>query len=666
MQARVFVWLAAPVLLVAGAAGFWVTRSHRVQPGFVHPSGLPASAPPDAAGIDEDDHAYSFRVPSGEPSSLTCEAARSIVAQVRGNLAYDPDPVAPHALAASTADWLDPHGLWSAAPDSPLEGVIEQHGAGLVRDLESEMGIQCQASREIGRALVPWTAELAARFDKERQAALHDTKSDKPATLTLAEQDSPFEDDTQTRSARDLASLLGFRVGVVERAMGAPLAPFVEAARARFFPALDEEGWQKVVLAAAVRAYVQLVDPHGAWAPLDEEASVYEIDLESPPPSRLWERASRTAIGVSLETDPASPLQVNDVVLSIAGVATAGLPLEQVEQLGFAAAEVDGPVSAIVLRPGEHELRTLRIGSDPEDAREPAATHGELPSERIPYGPGDALVVTIHDVRDDLGDELAHVLAYEKEHDTRPLEGLVIDLRGNGGGSTEGAIAALGLFVPGAPLFPMKRRDGSIEVDRAPEPPNLDRWTGAVATLVDADTASAAEMISGALAVYHRAVSVGSQTYGKGCAQEYLDDDAHSGVLRLTTLLYALPDGAPVQRVGLAPSLLLGWGNGSPAASPMRGSRPASMPSAPPERGQQGSDADREATLPHAPPTWRGPDVRDRAMIADGDGVSWPAHGGAVGPCKDAEVCRALRAIGATGRRTPTAKGHASDRGDSK
>jgi carboxyl-terminal processing protease len=517
--------------------------------------------------------------------------------------------------------------------------VIEQHGAALLHDLESETSKQCQAALEIGRALVPWTLELARRFDRERAAALHDTLPEKAEALTLAVQGSPFDDDAQARSARDLASLLGQRVGTIERAIGTPLDPFAEAARARFFPPLDAEGWQRVVLAAVVRAYVQITDPHGAWAPLDEEASVYEVDLESPAPSRLWEKASRTAIGIRLEADPVDPLRADDILLSIAGVATAGLPAEQVEQLGFAAAEAEGPVSAVVFRTGERELRTLRIGGDSaEDAREPPAARDELPSERVPYGPGDALIVTIHDVRDDLGDELAHVLTYEKEHDTRPIEGLVLDLRGNGGGSTEGAIAALGLFVPGAPLFPMKRRDGSIETDRAPEPPNLERWTAAAATFVDGDTASAAEMISGALEVYHRALRVGSQTYGKGCAQEYLDDDAHAGVLRLTTLLYALPDGSPVQRIGLAPSLLLGWGESA--------------------TGALTGDPEREATLPHAPPTWRGPDVRDRAMIAEGDSVQWPAHGGAVGPCKDAQVCRALRALGATGKRAPTAKGH--------
>jgi carboxyl-terminal processing protease len=238
----------------------------------------------------------------------------------------------------------------------------------------------------------------------------------------------------------------------------------------------------------------------------------------------------------------------------------------------------------------------------------------------VTYAEGDALVVAIHDVRDDLGDLLARTLANDvRRHDLRPITGIVLDLRGNGGGSTDGAMAAIALFLPGAPLFPMKRRDGTIETDRAPEPANDDRWAGPVAALVDGETASAAEMIAGALAVYRRGPSVGTPTYGKGCAQEYLDDDVHVGVLRLTTLLYALPDGEAVQRVGLTPVIGL---------------------SLPPV-----DDAEREATLAHAPPTWRGPDVRDRrSPTAD---QAWPPHNGAVGPCKDEGVCKALRALGA-------------------
>jgi len=252
----------------------------------------------------------------------------------------------------------------------------------------------------------------------------------------------------------------------------------------------------------------------------------------------------------------------------------------------------------------------------------------ELETERVAYGGSDVLVVPIHDVRDDLGELLTHALLRGREKRERPLVAVVLDLRGNGGGSTDGAIDALGLFLPGAPLFPMKRRDGSLETDRAPEPPVVDRWEGPVAAFVDSETASAAEMIAGALAAYHRGVTVGTTTFGKGCAQEYLDDDAQVGVLRLTTLLYALPDGSAVQRLGLTPHVRF----------------PFALP----------GTKEREAMIPRAPPSWRGPDVRDVRMIARADigplVSAWPSHTGTVGPCKDPAVCDALRTLGGHGQ----------------
>ncbi len=109
---------------------------------------------------------------------------------------------------------------------------------------------------------------------------------------------------------------------------------------------------------------------------------------------------------------------------------------------------------------------------------------------------------------------------------------------------------------------------------------------------------------------------MGDRTYGKGCAQEYLDDEAHVGVLRLTTLLFALPDGSPVQKVGIQPHVRL------------------SLPAA----------TEREAFLARALDPWRGPDVRDLARIKE---IPWPTHGGRVGPCREPLLCRALRALGA-------------------
>jgi len=432
--------------------------------------------------------------------------------------------------------------------------------------------------------------------------------------------------------AREVALEIGRRVGAFELAQGPEAKPFAAEARRRFFPQLDRAGWAKVVLASAVRAYVPLVDPHGEWAPFDEESRIYEVDLASRPPSRLWGRAVPTAIGVRVTDSAAPPLAVDDVVLSVSHVATAGLPLEQVDQLGFATSDAKSPLAAVVLRGGA--ILTLQLGKSEDAGASPARAAGYLPNERIAFGEGDVLIVEIKDVRDDLGDDLASLIATERDRTPRKLTGVVLDLRGNGGGSTDGALGALSLFLPGAPLFAMKRRDGTVEIDRAPVPRERDRWIGPVATFVDGSTASAAEMIAGALATYKRGPTVGTPTFGKGCAQEYVDDDAHAGVLRLTTLVYALPDGTPVQRIGLIPQIR--------------------FPFIP--QGDAFSN-EREAKLPHSAPPWRGQDLRDPASIKAAE-TPWPANAGTIGPCKNAEVCRALRALGGAKRPAATVAKH--------
>ncbi len=587
-----------------------------------------ASDKPMPSAPADESRSHPFRVPAGHAPSLSCDAARAIVAQARDQLGYVPDPVDARSLSEAAADWLDPYGLWTVAPDAPVSDVFDRRAVALLADLEGRSH-GCETAKAIGDSLAAWTSELRAVFDEAS------ARSPVGADALDAASSAAFEGATVTRPARALAATLGRRIGIVARALGERAAPYVEAARERYFPMLDGEGWARLVLAAAVRAYVPAIDPHGAWAPMDEESSVYEVDLEARPPGRLWEKADRTAIGIKIDSGATAPLADGDVVLSLAGVATAGLSYEQMEQLGYATSEAHPAAQAVVLREGERLPLTVSLegaDGDPKSAAESGDDADDLPVERFEYGDGDAIVVGIHDVRDDLGDELTRSILHQRERDGRSITGVVLDLRGNGGGSTDGAIDALGLFLPGAPLFPMKRRDGSVETDRAPEPPNVDRWSGPVATLVDGDTASAAEMLAGALASYRRGPMVGATTFGKGCAQEYLDDDIREGVLRLTTLLYALPDGTPVQRVGLTPNVRFPF-------------------------GIDGND--REATLPHAPPLWRGPDVRDRSVLAHVDDgtwtTAWPPNGGNVGPCKDADVCRSLRLLGAmapTARRT--------------
>jgi carboxyl-terminal processing protease len=219
----------------------------------------------------------------------------------------------------------------------------------------------------------------------------------------------------------------------------------------------------------------------------------------------------------------------------------------------------------------------------------------------------------VPEVTDLLGQQLSTAIRDARR--AGPLMGVVLDLRGNGGGSTDGAAAAIGVFMPGVPSFPLLSRGGEIEIEHAFSPAQSSVWAGPVAALVDGYTASAAEMIAGAIAAYDRGAVLGSRTFGKGCIQEYFDDRVGAGVLRLTTMLFALPDGSPLQGVGLDPAVHLAI----PAVK------------------------ERESLLEAAMPPWRGPDVRAPQSLR---WASWGYHGGHVGPCRDRMLCAALRRLG--------------------
>lgn len=614
---------AGALALLLGAlstrTGSWLTNdaSSGVALQFFHapplgPMLLGPQAAETSASADACVEGRGLVFPTGELPQLTCEQARKVIAQARNLLATPAEPIDPARFAAATSDWLDPHGLWSVAPDAPVAPLLSKVSARLIQELESAPGGSgCGAASEVGASLSQWVGELRTVADAARELAK--SQSIDARTRWELASNTPFEDGTVSRRARDLSRLLGHGAGGVERGYGSALTPFAKTAIDRTLPNKPAADWERVVLAAAVRAYLPQLDPHGAWAPLDEETSIYDLDLEVDPPPRLWSEMTRTTLGIRVDAGARAPLKVGDVVLQIGAVDLGGLSVEQANQLAIMP---DGdPIKITLLRGGAVRPQSLEANVDvvllspPPAARELSG----LSFREIGYGSGQVLVVRIPDVPDDLGERLASAL-FEHERAHEPL-GVLLDLRGNGGGSTDGAEGALALFLPGAALFPMKRRDGEIEVDRAPRPAKV--WRGPVATLVDGDSASAAEMLAGALLAYERGTVVGTRTYGKGCAQEYLDDDSGVGVLRLTTLVFSLPDGSPLQRVGVSPVITLGL----------------------PRGGEQ------EALLSHAPSTWRGPDVRDRGLIG---GVAWPDHGGRVGDGSDQTVYRALRALGAT------------------
>jgi carboxyl-terminal processing protease len=491
---------------------------------------------------------------------------------------------------------LDPHGLWSAAPDSPLSDELLHAAPDMLASLHGA-DTDCAGAARVADVWQAWQLRLLAVYD-EAYAAARNEKPRAARALFQLVAEPIFEDDPVTRPALELARELGERVGAF-MARFPDQTVLAEQARARFFPT-GTEALSQIAILAAVRAYVPLVDPHGDFAPNDEEWALYAGDDTLDDGSALWGEITRTPLGARIVDAPAPPLQLDDLVLAIDGLSLAGASIDQIEQAARSAGD-HGAFQLRVLRQGEPELLSLRVAVAPNHELVGLAV------ERIRYGRDDRVVlrVIIPDVGDDLGPELSDVLAKE----TPGISALLLDLRGNGGGSLDAAVESLGLLLPGAKLFPLVHRGGITEVLEAPRPEHT--YLGPVAALVDGDTASAAEMLAGALQAYGRGTLIGARTFGKGCVQEYFDQIVKSGVLRMTTLQFVMPNGKPLQQIGLLPELL--------------------MPFAP--------AFERESDITRQPITFGGPDVRDRKI---GPGPAWPRASSPPGPCLDPVVCAAV------------------------
>lgn len=139
----------------------------------------------------------------------------------------------------------------------------------------------------------------------------------------------------------------------------------------------------------------------------------------------------------------------------------------------------------------------------------------------------------------------------------------VLDLRGNGGGILAEATGVTGLFIDKGPVVQVRTADGEVHKLDDEDPGLL--FDGALLVLVDRFSASASEIVAGALQDYGRALVVGTgPTHGKGTVQMLVDLDRMIeqsplplGVLKLTTQQFFLVDGESTQQRGVQPDLLL-------------------------------------------------------------------------------------------------------------
>ncbi|WP_290652910.1 carboxy terminal-processing peptidase [Aquisalimonas sp.] len=140
------------------------------------------------------------------------------------------------------------------------------------------------------------------------------------------------------------------------------------------------------------------------------------------------------------------------------------------------------------------------------------------------------------------------------------IDGLVIDLRGNSGGSLQEAVDMTGLFMNGGPVVQIRRSDGQTEV--MDDVDGETAYDGPLAVMVDRQSASASEIFAGALQDYERAIILGERTFGKGTVQTMVDLDrfsndptAETGRLKMTIAKFYRVTGSSTQKRGVEPDI---------------------------------------------------------------------------------------------------------------
>ncbi len=153
--------------------------------------------------------------------------------------------------------------------------------------------------------------------------------------------------------------------------------------------------------------------------------------------------------------------------------------------------------------------------------------------------------------------DVANLLAKFKED---KVDGVVLDLRNNGGGSLDEAVQLTGLFIDQGPVVQVRESGGRVSV-------NSDRdagvaWDGPLAVMINRASASASEIFAGAMQDYGRALVIGETTYGKGTVQNMVDLDRwpssegpRFGQVKLTIAQFFRVSGSSTQHKGVEPDI---------------------------------------------------------------------------------------------------------------
>ena len=312
------------------------------------------------------------------------------------------------------------------------------------------------------------------------------------------------------------------------------------------------------LLQAAIRGMVSSLDPYSAYLDGDEydEVKISSSGRYSGVGIELSIEDEQVVVIAPFEGSPAAlaGIRSGDIIVTIDGIPVNTSTLA--DTIGRMRGAEGTSVKMGIMREGNPEPMMFTL------KRSRVELHS-VRAEMLESGYG---YVRISQFSETTGDDLNAALKNLRKHNGAPLKGLVLDMRDNPGGVLEAAVSVADTFLDSGVIVTAKGRtpDSKFEMSATPG----DALNGApIVVLVNGGSASAAEIVAGALKDQHRAKLMGRTTFGKGSVQTIipLSDDR---AVKLTTSLYYTPSGVSINHRGIAPDIELERDLKQPAIPP--------------------------------------------------------------------------------------------------
>jgi len=355
-------------------------------------------------------------------------------------------------------------------------------------------------------------------------------------------------------------------------------------------PISDEE-----LLNHAIKGMLSGLDPHSVYLnasgyenlQVDTEGQFGGLGIEIVVEDGLLKVVS------PIDDTPASRagMQAGDLITQIDGHKTAGMT--QVETIELMRGKPGTKVKLKVVRKGEKSPLDITL----------KRAIINIASVKAKLLDNDYGYIRITQFQRETGLSLRKAIAKLKRQSNRSLtngslKGIVLDLRNNPGGILGGAIDVSNSFLSTGGIVSTKGRDADVRNSYDASAPDLLEGTPIV-VLVNGGTASAAEIVAGALQDHDRAVIMGTRTFGKGSVQTIfpLNDNA---AVKFTTARYYTPNDRSIQATGIAPDIVVEQSVELSSTNTSRSVREADLPGhLENESGQGNTDAENNSTKDH-------------------------------------------------------------------